>query len=198
MKTKILLTGLAGSALMMFPVQAFSLGGGGSSASTPSCKTGYVYNSMKKKCVRKPPMCKRGFIYSRKKRKCVRKYSELFQDSDLKVQGWTLAYAGKYKAAIDTFSLVANKKDEEALNGLGYSHRKSGQFEKGISFYKLALTINPNYVLAREYLGEGFVASGRLDLAQNQLTEIKNRCGTSCIEYVKLAQVIKTGTSTNW
>ncbi len=198
MKTKIILSGLAGTALMMFPVQAFSLGGGGSSVSTPNCKTGYVYHSSRKKCVRKPPVCKRGHVYSKKKRKCVRKYSELFQDSDLKVQGWALAYAGNYQAAIEMFKLVSNKKDEEALNGLGYSHRKSGQFDKGINFYKLALSINPNYILAREYLGEGFVASGRLDLANNQLSEIKNRCGVSCIEYIKLAQVIKTGSSSNW
>jgi len=198
MKKKILLLSIASATLALFPVQAFSLGGGGFSVSTPNCKTGYVYNSKRKKCVRKPPMCKRGYIFSRKKRKCVRKYSELFSDSDLKVQGWTLAYAGNYQAAIDMFNMVANKKDEEALNGLGYSHRKSGQFTKGISFYKLALKINPNYVLAREYLGEGFVASGRIDLAKTQLSEIKNRCGTSCLEYVKLAQVIKTGSSSNW
>lgn len=198
MTNKVLMTSLASTAMLLFPAQAFSLGGGGSSPTTPSCKTGYVYHSAKKKCIRKRPTCKRGFIYSSKKRKCVRKFSELFQDSDLKVQGWTLAYAGKYQAAIDMFNMVVDKKDEEALNGLGYSHRKSGQFEKGIGYYKLALTINPNYVLAREYLGEGFVAKGRIDLAKNQLNEIKNRCGTSCIEYVKLAQVIKTGSAFNW
>lgn len=198
MKNKILLSTIAGTTLMLFPAQALSLGGGGFAASKPNCKTGYIFSSKRKKCVRKPPMCKRGYIFSRKKRKCVRKYSELFKDSDLKIQGWTLAYAGRYQAAIEMFNMVANKKDEEALNGLGYSHRKSGQFNKGISFYKLALSINPNYVLAREYLGEGFVASGRIDLANKQLNEIKIRCGTSCLAYIKLAQVIKTGSNADW
>ena len=48
-------------------------------------------------------------------------------------------------------------------------------------------------MLAREYLGEGYVAAGRVDLAKLQLTEIANRCGTTCEEYQELAEHIETG-----
>ena len=48
-------------------------------------------------------------------------------------------------------------------------------------------------MLAREYLGEGYVKMGRMDLAREQLAEIGNRCGTACEEYLLLAQAIDTG-----
>ena len=144
------------------------------------------------------PTCKIGYVYSTKKKKCVRKKSEIFPDSNLKKQGWKLAYAGKYSAAIELFDLVANKSDPEALNGLGFSHRKLGKLQDGIAFYQLALKINPDYLLAREYLGEGYIAAGRINLAIEQLSEIEQRCGKQCKEYALLAKAIATGKSSSW
>ena len=164
------------TSLLMLPSQGFGLG-----SDTPT----------------KTPTCKKGFVYSKEKKKCVKKTSETIPDTDLKQQGWKLAYAGDFDAAIGVFSLVANKNDPEALNGLGYSHRKLGKLSDGIAYYTKALKINPDYILAREYLGEGFVAAGRIDLANKQLSEIEKRCGTSCKEYTKLAKVITTGDSTS-
>jgi len=139
------------------------------------------------------PTCKKGFVYSTAKKKCVQKSSEIVPDRSLKAQGWALARAGQYEAAIEMFRLVADKSDPEALNGLGFSHRKMGKVEQGIAFYARALEINPDYVLAREYLGEGFVKMGRMELAREQLAEIGKRCGTACEEYLLLAEAIDTG-----
>ena len=165
------------ASLILAPTQSFSM----NSDSTP-----------------KTPTCKVGYVFSKKKKKCVRKRSEIIPDKDLKKQGWKLAYSGKYTAAISLFDLVANKSDPEALNGLGYSHRKTGKLQDGIAYYKLALSINPNYILAREYLGEGYVAAGRINLAKLQLSQIKQRCGVSCKEYVALAKSIATGNPSDW
>jgi tetratricopeptide (TPR) repeat protein len=139
------------------------------------------------------PTCKKGYVYSSSKKKCVKQTSEIVPDRSLKAQGWALARAGQYEAAIELFRLVADKSDPEALNGLGFSHRKLGKVEQGIGYYARALEINPDYVLAREYLGEGYVKMGRMDLAREQLAEIGNRCGTACEEYLLLAQAIDTG-----
>ena len=144
------------------------------------------------------PNCKVGYVYSKKKKKCVRKRSEIFPDQILKEQGWSLAYAGKFEAAIELFELAADQSDPEVLNGLGYNNRKLGRLETGFSYYKKALAINPDYILAREYLGEGYVAAGRINLAKLQLEEIAKRCGSSCKEYKKLAMVIETGSSASW
>lgn len=177
MKQQILAGTIISASLLLLPAQSFSMDGGGTTT-TPHCKIGYVYSTTKKKCIRIT--------------------SKAIPDADLKQQGWKLARNGKYAAAIQLFELVADKSDPEALNGLGFSNRKLGKLSDGIAFYKQALAINPDYVLAREYLGEGYVAAGRIDLAKRQLSQIKKRCGTTCKEYILLAQAIKTGNSSNW
>ena len=49
----------------------------------------------------------------------------------------------------------------------------------------------------REYLGEAYVVKGRLDLAQEQLQQIKSICGnTACEEYQDLAEAINDSSKT--
>ena len=139
------------------------------------------------------PTCKSGWVYSSSLKRCVKQSSQIVPDNSLKAQGWALARAGRYQDAADLFRLVADKRDPEVLNGLGFTHRKMGHVEQGIAFYQKALKINPDYILAREYLGEGYVKLGKLDLAREQLAEIGDRCGTACEEYLLLAQAIDTG-----
>ena len=65
--------------------------------------------------------------------------------------------------------------------------------DTALAEYRKALAIDPNFVLAREYLGEGYVAAGRIDLAKLELNEIKVRAGTASEEYRDLAKAIDTG-----
>ncbi|MGE0212364.1 MAG: tetratricopeptide repeat protein [Parvibaculaceae bacterium] len=139
------------------------------------------------------PVCNKGYVFSPARKKCVRALSAVVPDAELKAQGWALAEAGEFDAAIVLFQLVANRQDPEALNGLGYSNRKLGNVETGIAYYHQVLAIDPGYLKAREYLGEGYVIAGRPELARDQLTEIERRCGRTCEEYVELAQVIADG-----
>lgn len=169
---RTLIATLAGSFVLAGTVAGYSLGGN-SDTSTTTTK-----------------LCPTGYVYSKKKKRCVKKKAGVVDDRQLKAQGWALARAGRYDDAIGLFSLAADQKDPEVLNGLGYANRKAGRFDIAFNYYKRALTIDPDYVLAREYLGEGLVAIGRPDLAKIQLKEIGNRCGTACVEYVKLAAVI--------
>ncbi len=67
------------------------------------------------------------------------------------------------------FGQVADKSNPEVLNGLGYTNRKLGLFTEAIAYYQQALARDPDYVEAREYLGEGYVTLGKLDLAREQL-----------------------------
>ena len=52
-----------------------------------------------------------------------------------------------------------------------------------------------DFVRAREYLGEGYAAAGKLDLAKAQLAEIEKRCGKSCEEYEDLSKAISAATN---
>ncbi|HYN00189.1 MAG TPA: tetratricopeptide repeat protein, partial [Aestuariivirgaceae bacterium] len=156
------------AATMLFVPAAFAANSGGSSGGT-SKKT-----------------CPTGKVYDKKTRKCVSKKSQLFPDSELIEQAWALARKGEFEAGRLLFSSVADRRNPEVLNGLGYTNRKLGQFHEAIGYYQQAIAIDPNYAEAREYLGEGYTTMGKIDLAKEQLAEIRRICGTSCEEYVDL------------
>jgi tetratricopeptide (TPR) repeat protein len=91
---------------------------------------------------------------------------------------------------VPALGYIANKADPRVLNYLGYSHRKSGRIEVGLGYYQEALRIDPDYTLAREYLGEAHLQLGDVASARNQLDEIEMRCGKGCEEYAELADLI--------
>ena len=167
---KILTLGFAGLLALSASAYAAGEGGGGASPTKNSCKKGEVWDKGKKKC--------------------LKVQSGILQDEDLYQQGRALAKEGRYDWALEVLAVVQNQQDPRVLNYTGYSHRKAGRLEIGITYYQKALAIDPNFNLAREYLGEGYVAAGRLDLARAQLAEIQTRCGTGCEEYKDLAEAI--------
>ncbi len=141
------------------------------------------------------PKCAEGEVYSPTAQKCVKKTSNLINDEDRYNTSVQLARSGKYHSAINLLKTIANQDDPRVLTYLGFSNRKMGKMGIGEAYYKKALEIDPNYLLAREYLGEGYVSQGKKDLALAQLKEIENRCGTTCREYGLLKKAILTSQS---
>lgn len=139
--------------------------------------------------------CKHGEVLKKvgNMKKCVPIESGILPDEDLYQQGRALAKAGQYEWALQVLAAIQNQNDPRVLNYTGYSNRKAGRLEIGITYYRKALAMNPDFVLAREYLGEGYVAAGRIDLAKLELNEIKTRAGTSSEEYQDLSKAIATG-----
>ncbi len=127
-----------------------------------------------------------------KKKVCVKLEAGILPDEELYQQGRALAKENEYDWALTVLAAISNQNDPRVLNYTGYSHRKAGRLETGITFYRKALAINPNFMLAREYLGEGYVAAGRVDLARLELAEIGARCGVGCEEYKDLKLAIDT------
>ncbi len=152
------------------PALAASGGGssGGSGGTTVQCNAGWVYDKQKQVCVRK----------------------DAANDSDLYEQGRALAVAGEYERALDLLTAVRNQNDSMVLTMIGYSKRKMGAVDEGIGYYHKALAIEPDNVLTREYLGEGYVMMGRIDLAQAELNQIGTICGDQCEEYRDLKAAI--------
>ena len=175
------------SASVSVPI-AVAFPGGGDSGS-----------SMTKSEPKKSPKalkCKRGETVKRVTRNgkrvktCVKLKANVSPDAELYQNARLLADEGEYEWALDHLRFITNQNDAEVLNYTGYSNRKAGRLETGISYYHKALAANPNYVQAREYLGEAYVLAGRLDLANAQLQEIASRCGTTCETYVALKNAI--------
>lgn len=156
-------------------------------------------NSMSNPEPKKSPKalkCKRGETVKRVTRKgkrvkiCVKLKADVSPDAELYQNARLLADDGEYEWALDHLRLITNQNDAEVLNYTGYSNRKAGRLETGISYYHKALAVNPDYVQAREYLGEAYLLAGRMDLAKAQLREIRLRCGTSCETYRALENAI--------
>ena len=95
----------------------------------------------------------------------------------------------KYEKAFKLLVKSNKKKPNEAdtLNYLGFTSRKLGDFENGEKYYLQGLAIDPKHKGINEYLGELYVATNRLDLANERLEVLK---GCNCEEYEQLKAVI--------
>lgn len=163
----------------------------GAASITPDQAFGFWFGTDRKPAKK----CPSGKVWSDRQKKCVTPGSGSLSDEDLARAGAQLAKDGNYRDAIRILELAANKDDPVVLTYLGYSHRKLGDVDLGIAFYKKALDIDPDNIDTREYLGEGYVTKGELDLAWLELVEIEKRCGTTCEEYQALEKVLQSGRS---
>ena len=136
--------------------------------------------------------CKRGEAAEMAdgKASCIALAPGALADDVLYEQGKLLATEGEYDWALEVLALITKQDDAKVLNYIGYSHRKAGRLETGIEVYKKALALDPNYVQAREYLGEAYILAGKKDLAQVELAEIKTRCGADCPEFKELEKAL--------
>jgi tetratricopeptide (TPR) repeat protein len=138
-----------------------------------------------------PPQCRQGLVWDKKVQRCVRAQSSNVPDNELMQQGRALALAGYYDDALIVLDAVKNKQDAMVLTYIGYSHRKKGDTDTGIGFYKQALAIDPDNINTREYLGEGYASAGKMELAKAELGTIEKLCGNKeCEQYEDLAAAI--------
>lgn len=110
-------------------------------------------------------------------------------DEELFYAGYWLARNGRYAEALGYLER-ADVADVRVLTYIGFATRKLGDVDGAMGFYNRALNLNPNYSVARAYMGEGFLAKGDVGAARGQLAEIERRCGATCAEYGDLAQHI--------
>jgi tetratricopeptide (TPR) repeat protein len=103
---------------------------------------------------------------------------------------------GKTEKAIKRYEkaqkllIISNKKkplQADTLNYLGFTTRKLGDFENGEKYYLLGLEIDPNHNGINEYLGELYIVTNRIDLANERLKVLEN---CKCEEYDELKEII--------
>ncbi|WP_240336795.1 hypothetical protein [Tropicibacter sp. Alg240-R139] len=104
-----------------------------------------------------------------------------------------LAYAGRYRDAQSILQVMHDQTDDRVLTYWGFTHRKLGHRELADAYYRSAIAINPDNILARSYMGQGFVAEGKLDLAIAQWREINVRGGQGTWAESSLREAIRTG-----
>ena len=95
-----------------------------------------------------------------------------------------------YLKAYDKFekAYAKDKQNADILNYLGYTLRKTGDFEKAETYYLKGLELDAKHLGINEYLGELYVQTGRIELAKNRLEVLK---GCKCEEYEELKELIE-------
>ena len=188
------LTPVVLACMLAFSATAMAAGGGGSSGGSSggggSGGSGSSGASGGGNASPTVHQCKKGQAWNKKTQKCVAVQSGLLPDEELYQQGRALAKEGQYDWALAVLAVIQNQDDPRVLNYTGYSYRKAGHIDIGITYYRKALAIDPNFNLAREYLGEGYLSAGRVDLAMNELSAIEKSCGKTCDEYRELSAAI--------
>jgi tetratricopeptide (TPR) repeat protein len=137
--------------------------------------------------------CEAGQVWDRENGICVEAAKGVLSDEALTDYALALVVAERFEDALAILDLRESPDDAKALNCRGFATRKLGRIDESIGYYLQAVALAPRYVPVREYLGEAYVAKGRIDLAEQQLVIIETLCGTSCEEYAELAQAIEAG-----
>ena len=157
-------------------------------ATKSKCPAGYKYSAKKKGCTK--VSCGMGRVWSGEEQACIGNHSAALTDQDFYTEARACADEGRFHEALDLLARIKKQEQPRVLNMIGYSTRKLGDLDKGLEYYHKALALDPDYLLAREYLGEGYLQKGDVVQAKGQLMEIAERCGNSCEEYDKLEKAI--------
>ena len=145
--------------------------------------------------------CKKTEVYDVKLKKCVvlkkSGMNDVMDDDGLYDTARELAYFGRPEDAIALLKQIADQNQPRVQNYLGFANRKAGRMEEAMMYYNVALSMDPDYVLARSYMGQGLLQQGDFGGAYAQLREIKERAGTNNRSYEMLASAI-TGMPSNY
>lgn len=137
--------------------------------------------------------CLFGRVWDAEKQKCVKPEKSSMDTDGLYDAARELAYAGRYDEAQGVLRVMPDQNDDRVLTYWGFTHRKLGNLTLANAFYEQAITTNPDNILARSYMGQGYVEEGRTDLAVAQWREIVARGGTGTWAEESLRRAIKSG-----
>lgn len=105
--------------------------------------------------------------------------------------------AGRLAEANDGLetALAVDPRNRQAFVLLAEVAKKQGLPGKAVRFYREALMIEPNDVVALAGQGEALVSKGALVKARENLARVKTLCVGSCPEQAMLAAAIERGNS---
>lgn len=142
---------------------------------------------------RKPAViCTDGRVYAPEQGKCVEPKSGALDREALYQAARQLAYVGRYthaQAVLD--ALPAD--DPGRLTYMGFTYRKLGERALALSYYQRAIAQDPSNILARSYMGQGFVETGDITMAWAQLQQIRAHGGRGSWSERSLAAAIDSG-----
>jgi Flp pilus assembly protein TadD len=100
-----------------------------------------------------------------------------------------------YSDAIEVLNGIVetNPREADAYNLLGYSFRKSKDFNRAERNYMRALRLNPDHKGALEYVGELYLETNRREKAEESLARLEELCPQGCEELEDLREAMAAG-----
>ena len=95
-------------------------------------------------------------------------------------------YNSAYKQLLEAYKI--ERRNPDILNYLGFTLRKTGNFEQAEKYYLQGLEIKPDHNGINEYLGELYIQTNRIGKAKERLAVLKN---CNCEEYNELKTLIE-------
>lgn len=142
--------------------------------------------------------CTDGKVWDDTAKACVAPQESRLDDDTLYGAVREFAYAGQYGAAMAALDAMSDQGADRVLTYRGFTARKLGDMQAATRFYEQAIARNPDNLLARSYMGQGFVADGRHEDAQLQLAEIRARGGKGTWPEVSLSRALDTGETSDY
>jgi len=106
--------------------------------------------------------------------------------------------AKDFKAALEELTpMLANYQHADVYNLMGFSLRKTGDYQQAYTFYRKALDFDPDHKGALEYLGELYVETGQMDKAKENVVLLQKLCPAGCEELADLQEAIASAPKTN-
>lgn len=149
---------VAALALMATPLWA---AGGGSFTPPPTTETSST--------------CEDGQIWDKDTQACVDAQESRFDDRQRLDAVRELAYADRPEAALMVLAAMGDQNADMVLTYKGFAHRKAGDWELGMDYYRQAIQQNPDNIMARSYMGQALVQRGQVEAARAELREIQAR-----------------------
>ncbi|MBV0912909.1 tetratricopeptide repeat protein [Anianabacter salinae] len=157
---------------------ALAVGSGDSSAPAPTPTT---------------TECTDGQVYDSESQTCVDAESNLLDDDERYGAVRELAYAGQLENAQRVLATMSDQRADRVLTYWGFTHRKLGNADLGMVYYRQAIDTNPGNLLVRSYMGQHLAETGAIAAARVQLMEIRARGGEGTWPEAALASAIETG-----
>jgi tetratricopeptide (TPR) repeat protein len=99
--------------------------------------------------------------------------------------------AKDYQGALSELrDLAQDVQQPDVYNLLGFTLRKTGDYQTSLTYYQKALELRPDFKAAHEYLGELYVQTGDMKNAQVQLASLQQLCPGGCEELEDLQKAI--------
>lgn len=93
-------------------------------------------------------------------------------------------------ALVELRGLAEDNQQADVYNLLGFTLRKTGDFDTSLTYYQKALDLQQDHKAAHEYLGELYVDTGKMDKAGEQLASLTALCPDGCEELSDLQKYI--------